>query len=131
MWNNLIPNLLRYDDNPTVKVSTADRIRDYYFGFSSPSDLREFQNLTDMFTDRMHFLPTHRAAKLQSVHSPVFLYYFDYKTVVSILKLVESVNRDLSIIPSEVQIAGNLVKGWINENLFGFKRPFYGMISII
>lgn len=79
-----------------------------------------------MFSDRMYFLPNYNTVKLQAPHSPVYLYYFDYKTVGSLFKVVDAVQPDLKIIPAELQIAGHFVKSWINENIFGQERPFYG-----
>ncbi|OXA59977.1 Venom carboxylesterase-6 [Folsomia candida] len=125
-WRAHLSRLLRYDDDNLEKsISVADRIRKFYFGDDGlPSDPRYFQNLTNMFSDRMYFLPTYNTVQLQASQSPVYLYYFDYKTMGSVFKVVDAVQ--LAIIPAEIQIARYFVKTWINENILGVQPPSYG-----
>lgn len=126
-WAIQLPKLLRYDDDNLEKSRiVAQKIREFYFGDGLPSDPQLFQNLTNMFSDRMYYLPNYNAIQLQSPQSPVYAYYFDYKTTGSVFKVVEAVEPTLKIVPPELQIAGHFVKSWINENVFGVERPFYG-----
>jgi hypothetical protein len=129
-WSAKIPLLLNFDDTSTSTNDAALKIRDFYFPKGgSPTSRSNFQNLTDMFSDRMYFLSTKHAAELHSKFAPVHLYYFDFKTTGSVLKLVEATQqRNSRIIPAEVQIVSYIVESWLAENVFGNERPFYGMM---
>jgi len=129
VWSARLPLLLNFDENPASPDVPA-KIRDFYFGNSSPTARASFQNLTNMFSDRMYFLPTHKASEIHSQFAPTYLYYFDYRTFGSILKLVEATQGRTSarILPAELRIARYFVESWVNENLFGMERPFYGKV---
>lgn len=125
-WNSYLPRLLNY--NGTKHPEAANQIRDYYFGGpnSTPIRLRRnLQNFTNMFSDRMFFLPSKEGA-MQSAKSnaPTFMYYFSYETPISIYDLILGMNPNAIL--QEIELAAHFTRKWLQQNIFGSKPKFLG-----
>jgi len=122
-WKKSLPTLIGFGDQAVVERN-SERIRRQYFQSPIGSE-SSFQNFTNMFSDKLFFLPAHNAAMLQSRHAPVYMYYFNHPTKFSLSKLA-SATSEQTVVPAEIQIATYVAGSWFREYLLGFKRPFYG-----
>lgn len=123
VWKRLLPILLGFGDQEAIEKN-AEKIRREYF-YTPIGSTSSYGNLTNMFSDKLFFLPSHNAALLQAKHSPVYMYYFNFQTKFSLGKLAEATSERAEI-PPEAQIAGHIVYSWFFEYLLGFKQTFYG-----
>lgn len=123
VWKKLLPTLLGFGDQEAIERN-AEVIRREYF-YTPIGSTSSIQNLTNMFSDKLFFLPSHKAAMLQSRHSPVYMYYFNFQTKFTLGKLAAATGEK-SVVRPEVQIAAEVARSWFTEYLLGFKRPFYG-----
>ncbi|CAL8109732.1 unnamed protein product [Orchesella dallaii] len=125
-WKKYLPTLIGFGDQEVIEKN-SERIRREYFQTPIGSE-SSFQNFTNMFSDKLFFLPAHNAAMLQSRHSPVYMYYFNHPTKFSLSKLAAATS-DTSVVRPEIQIAAYVAGSWFREVLLGFRRHFYGNIS--
>jgi carboxylesterase type B len=121
-WNFLLPRLLNY--NPKDEAA-AWKIRKYYFGDSSRSIQNQLQNLTNLFSDKMFFSPTKKAADIHSRFAPTYLYYFTYRTPVTVYDLIRGVTP-AGFLPPEIEIVGHMTRSWIESNVFRMKTGMEG-----
>lgn len=79
---------------------TAEKVRHFYFG-DEPFDnnasalvptpnmdpLEKLGSYTNMISDRGFYFDTHHGVKIQSLHSPVYLYYYSYRSEWSVVRI--------------------------------------------
>ena len=122
-WNTYLPRLLNY--NGTAHPDAADKIRKYYFGNTAPGQVirirKNIQNFTNMFSDRMFFLPQKEGSLQSAKYAPTFMYYFTYEAPISIYDLILGMNPNTGIL-QEIELAAHMTRKWLQENVFGQKK---------
>jgi len=104
-----MPLMLDYNSSET-KVS--DKVRKYYFGsFKGKYLAEDVERITQVYSDRVYFHATHKAASYHSLHAPTYLYYYSYPGEYSFFSLFKAVMpRPEDIIPPELKIAADVAK---------------------
>ncbi|KAF4517161.1 hypothetical protein B566_EDAN006460 [Ephemera danica] len=97
-FNFLVPHLLHF--NFTVKPGTQDKVaqlvRKEYFGDKPVNDATVPQ-VIKMASDRLFMMDSQRSAELQSRHSPVYFYLFDYRGATSLSDLMSDTTKDFGV----------------------------------
>ncbi|CAL8073942.1 unnamed protein product [Orchesella dallaii] len=116
-WNKWIPLMLDYD--PT-RYDISWKIKQYYFSqlAGKPIGDSAIANFTAMYSDRVYFLDSKRAAMLHAKHAPVYLYFYSYPGEVSFFRLFKAVMPSLGdIMAPELKIAMDVTKDFIRKYL--------------
>lgn len=92
-----MPLMLDYDKN---RLEISEKIKQYYFGrFAGKYYAEDIRNITSIYSHRVYFHATQKAALLHSVHAPTFLYFYTYPGDFSFFSLFKAVMpRDGDII---------------------------------
>lgn len=117
-WNTLSPNFFYYDK---ARTDLTSEIRQFYLQDSVADPLRfmdKFQNITDIFTDRLYAHATRETAKIQAKFSPVYLYYFTYPLYRG-MGYLSDINHEWPILP---QFVLKEIAWYLNEYIFGTKN---------
>ncbi|XP_021945103.2 esterase E4 isoform X1 [Folsomia candida] len=115
-WNAWMPLMLDYDKN---RLEISEKIKQYYFGrFAGKYYAEDIRNITSIYSHRVYFHATQKAALLHSVHAPTFLYFYTYPGDFSFFSLFKAVMpRDGDIIAPEVKIAVEIAKDFAKDLL--------------
>lgn len=97
--------MLDYDPK---RVDISRRIKQHYFKSLVGKPLQDsaIANLTQLYSERVYFLESRKAALLHAQHAPVYLYYYSYPGDISFFRLFKAVmptHRDY--IAPELKIA--------------------------
>ncbi len=90
-WFGAAPISLYYKNSAIDPRSVSEAIRNYYFPLPGDSNSNkteravkmvdkdfQFENLTNLYSDRHFFVPLHHSAKLMGRSNELYLYWFDY-----------------------------------------------------
>jgi carboxylesterase type B len=127
-WMYLVPRTMYLREDMDMKTIVA--IKEQYFGNAttiSADSIEQYQNFTNVFSDRHFFSGLQAAAPLHAKHSPVYLYYFSHLPKYSIATLLLSKGEVLHPI---VDFGIHIVKRWIKEIVFGIKTSSNGTSHI-
>ena len=93
-WNDLMHKFLRFD---STRTDIRDDINKFYFNTTNANNEIDFetyfQNFTNLFSDRFYFYPNHELIRIQSKHSPTYLYYNDYQGKISFTDVISATNN--------------------------------------
>ncbi len=118
--------MMWYDGEP--RQEAMDQITKFYIDSTENiGNMEKFENLTDLFTDRIFIHGTHEAVKVQVQHSPVYLYYYTYKGTFSLTNLMLAIKGKLSPTIEFLYFFGTR---WLQYKLFGVEPHHYGTWSI-
>ncbi|CAG7730475.1 unnamed protein product [Allacma fusca] len=97
-WKRFAPLIFGYKDLAPNPISVSQKIRDFYFGSNGGIiDHNVRENFSNALSDRNFFRCARNCALLYAKESPVWIYYFTYKSNSSILNSYGL--RDLSDFP--------------------------------
>ncbi|OXA51774.1 esterase E4 [Folsomia candida] len=121
---------------------TAEKVRHFYFGdddsslvpanVSSNTDLitkinmnplERLDSYTNMISDRGFFYDAHHGASMQSIHSPVYLYYYSYRGKWSVVNFFPEISGTFN---RQLEVTWSLLTTWVAANVFGRQLPNYG-----
>lgn len=88
-WFGAAPISLYYKKSAIDPRSVSEAIRNFYFPLPGDSNKAggpgkmvdkdfQFDNLTNLYSDRHFFVPLHTSAKLMGRSNELYLYWFDY-----------------------------------------------------
>jgi len=125
-WENTAPVLLAYSEDPR-KHEINNAVRKFYLG-NDPvlSFLWNFQNFTDMLSDRLYFGATKEAALLHSKTSKVYMYYFTYPTEFSFSSILSFSGK----LPPILEMMFSFATSWVQHKVFGRNSTKLGTIIL-
>lgn len=102
-WSEMAPLLLNYGRDGNEEATEV--IRERFFGNQSQIDAANMElNFSNLFTEYWFFNEFDRAVKLHMRESPMYLYYFTYKSPLSLYPGFRVVSENDYIAP-EVKMA--------------------------
>ncbi|ODN00458.1 Venom carboxylesterase-6 [Orchesella cincta] len=114
--------------NATNEIA-AEKIRLFYFGATSnetsvtENPFEALDNYTTMISDRGFNKDAHHGARIQSKHSPVFMYYYTYRGEWSAVNYFKEVRGAW---PRLVEVAWAIAAAWVRKNILGQPLTNYG-----
>ena len=122
-WRETFPKLLKIDPK---KTGLIEKIKKFYFGNAEKLDiLNNVERFSDLFSDRLFIHPTFQAAKWQSKHSPVYLYYLSYKPLTSAYQLITSITPNGKL-PPPLEYLFSQIKRWVMTQVLQQEYRTYG-----
>lgn len=120
-----MPAMLDYDKQ---LVNVSEKIREYYFGkFKGKYFAEDVQNITSIYSDRVYFHATQKAALLHAKYAPVFLYFYTYPGDFSFFSLFKAVMpRHEDMIAPEIKIAVDIAKDLFKKYIMKSKESYNG-----
>lgn len=121
-WYEIAPKLLNYMDNSDKDVTRA--LTEYYLGPNpTPIDFQwAFQNFTNLFSDRLYTTATHIAIQEHARRSPVYAYYYAYKSKFSFANFLLLTGQ----LPPILDIGISLTSNWVWSKLSGMSNNNLG-----
>lgn len=111
MWDEWMPIMLDYDRS---KTNVSSKIRNYYFGNFRGKYLTEdtyIENITNIYSDRVYFHATRKAALYHAKYAPTYLYYYSYPGQFSFFSLFKAVMpRYEDVFAPEIKIGIDVAK---------------------
>lgn len=112
---------------PQEKIDVSAKIRKFYFGDVENIATKELvSNYTNLFSDRIFFIPLHNFAKEYSKHADTRLYFYSYKGQFSFARLLASTQKPY--FPVLVNVIMDMVIRWVEESVLGLQVPHPGGI---
>lgn len=99
------------------RVDVSNKIKDYYFGkFTGKYFPEDVRNITSLFSDRVYFHATQKAATLHSAHADTYLYLYTYPGDFSFFSLFKAVMpRHEDFLAPEIKIAIDIAKDFLKK----------------
>lgn len=111
---------------PQEKTDISAKIRNYYFGNVKSIATKDLvQNYTNLFSDRMFFVPLHNFALEYRKHASLRLYFYTHKGQFSLARLLASSQKPY--LPPLVNVILDMIVRWIKEHVLGFEIPHPGV----
>jgi carboxylesterase type B len=128
-WGNWAPILLAYSDaKEPRKTEISNAVRQFYLGTDPVmSFLWNFQNFTDMLSDRLYFTATREAALFHSKKSPVYMYYYTYPAEFSFSTMLSFSGK----LPPILELLFTFGTNWVHRTVLGRSFSTLGMIYTI
>lgn len=107
--------MLDYDPK---RLDISQKIKENYFRNSADKPLADatIANLTQLYSDRVYFLDSRKAALLHAKHAPVYLYFYSYPGEISFFRLFKAVMPShADIMAPELKIAVDVGKDFIKR----------------
>lgn len=122
-FNNTLPSLLGISEHPNKQQITT-QVRQFYFqNNESPNFLENFENYTNMLSDRLYFTATHESILVQTRYSPVYIYYYTYPAQFSFSQILTLSGS----FPPVLEFIVKLAFRWIQVNIFRQEQSNIGI----
>jgi hypothetical protein len=115
-------------DYNSSESEVSQKIRKHYFGnFKGKYLAEDVENITKLYSDRVYFHATHKAAMYHSVHAPTYLYFYSYPGEYSFFSLFKAVMpRHEDLIPPELKIAADVAKDLFQKYVMKHDSQYNG-----
>ena len=114
-WETSAPLLLAYSEE-TDKSEITKEVRQFYLGDEPVmSFLWNFENFTDMLSDRLYFTATKEAAILHAKKSNVYMYYYTYPAEFSFSSILSFSGK----LPPILELMFTFATKWVNNKVLG------------
>jgi hypothetical protein len=113
---------------PEEKTDVSAKIKKFYFGDVENIASKDLVlNYTNLFSDRMFFVPLHKFAKgfNKNKIAPLRLYFYTHQGKFSFARLLISTQKPY--LPVIANVLLDMAVLWIEENVFGWEVPHPGV----
>lgn len=127
-FHKWIPRLLYLPDSTSHEV--LQKLKDFYIedGLSFElTSFHEFENITNMFSDRFWNVDFHNGINSLLKHStpisPLYLYYYTYNSEFSLTDIVLALKGDFHPV---AEVLGSKIRTWFSTTFLGEEVPRFG-----
>jgi len=121
-WVEFSSRVLHFERN----AKTSRKIQQFYFPDSlTLNSSRTFDDLTDIFSDRVFFSSNHQTAMLHSKHSPLYTYIFSHRGEIDLVPFLRALRGEKYHVAIDIPLY--YIKDWIDRHIFGINPRKYGV----